>query len=62
MSTWTNETKATSTWTQIDKTQSIDAGMPIGLLLTLTYALNSDNISWTNETKNSSSWANITKN
>lgn len=62
MSNWTNETKNSTTWTNTDKALSIDAGMPIGLLLSLTYALNSDNITWTNETKNSATWSNQLKN
>ena len=60
--TWSNQTKNSATWSNNDKAGSIDAGMPIGLLLSLTYALNADNISWTNETKNSASWSNQTKN
>ena len=50
--TWSNQTKNSASWTNVDKAKSIDAGMPIGLLLALTYAMPSDNISWSFQTKN----------
>lgn len=62
MSAWTNEVKNSASWTHEDKTGSIDAGMPIGLLLSLTYALSTDNVSWAHDTKNSTTWALETKN
>ena len=69
MPTWTNIAKATGTsWTNITKVQSpttvSQVGVPIGLLLALTYATTTqsgDNL-WTNIAKASgTSWTSVSK-
>lgn len=62
---FTNESKSSSSFSNQARsgTSSISVGMPIGLLLSLTYAsVPTSSITWTPDTKASSSWANQSKN
>ncbi len=50
MSTWTNETRNSATWTnEAPSATTTGQGIPIGLLLTLTYSGTSTLPTWTNE-------------
>lgn len=72
MSTWTGTTKNAATWGLQTKNAnttgsgvSIEIGMPIGLLLSLTYAeTHAASLSsiWSSSTKNTNSWSLQTKN
>ena len=68
MATWTSETRNISSWTSENKSTtssgSIVIGNPIGLLLSLTYAVavGGSPLAWTSENKNLSTWTGENKN
>lgn len=63
MATWDNESKNSATFTNQVKVGygGISVGMPIGLLLALTYGAPPDLV-FSNDSKNSSTWNNESKN
>ena len=60
MTTWTSETKNSTSYTNESRSVSGGAGCPIGLLLVLTYAA-TITTSWTEESKNTTIYTNETK-
>jgi len=62
MATWTPQTKNTATYTTVQNNGLIVAGMPIGLLLALTYSSTIISTLYTTLTKNTATYNNVTKN
>lgn len=63
---WSNLSPNSATYSNLDRSDAsvLDAGTPIGLLLTLTYGekVTTGQASWAQESGNSASWSNISAN